>query len=234
MAFIPLVFLVGVMAGSIFTARFFRSKTAELKTNKTKLPSRIGQLLVSFAVLMGIFSVTHIVPQWGGSKAITVMAHGTPLLDQQPVFSSREVIERLDAFGLAGREMYRRFTYTIDVIFPVSLFIFLVTIKRFVVQARTLSKRASMVLTGLPITWFAADMIENAIIFTLIGQFPNENLILGGILGYLTVVKFGLLSLSLLFPAVLFTSSVFFSQTSSALSFAPLKLHRKRKNNPSN
>ncbi len=57
-------------------------------------------------------------------------------------------------------------------------------------------------LVALPIVWFGSDMLENTLVFSMISQYPVQNEVLGGILGFVTVAKFSLLLLSIAGPAV--------------------------------
>ena len=56
---------------------------------------------------------------------------------------------------------------------------------------------------ALPFIWFGTDMLENAIVFTLLTQFPMQNEFLGAIVGFVTVAKFSFLLLAIAAPAVL-------------------------------
>ncbi len=200
--FIPSVFFLGLFIGATVASR--RKATTEALSGDSGVTSGSGRTLVmAFIVFAVIFSVTHLMPQFGGAKAVSLAAHGMPLLDQRPVFSSFDVLQRLDAFGVPGRTMYQRFTYTVDVIFPLSLLIFLTLLVRFVDHRIALNKRWRNALAILPFIWFGAVMVENAIVFTLISQFPSENNLLGAIVGFVTVVKFSLLLLSIASPAIL-------------------------------
>jgi hypothetical protein len=99
---------------------------------------------------------------------------------------------------------YKRFTYTIDILFPLSLLLFLFTFARFVSQRITIPKYLVNVLIGLPFFWFAFDLLENAVIFNILTKFPSQNEFLGGSLGIITAIKFGLLLLSIFTPSLLF------------------------------
>ncbi len=160
-------------------------------------------LVIALVVFAVVFAATHVYPQFGGAKAITVATHGMPILDQRPSFSSHDVYLRLEAFGEIGRAMYQRFTYSVDVIFPLSLLAFLVLLSRFAARRISVTGFSRKLFGALPFIWFGTDMLENAMVFTLLAQFPMQNEFLGAIVGLVTVAKFSFLLLAIASPAVL-------------------------------
>ncbi len=200
--FIPTVFLLGLFVGGMLSTRLLRSDPAPDADSVVQAKPSVKTLAIAFIVFACIFAATHGYPQFGGAKAISAAAHGIPLLDQRPAFSSIAVFDRLEAIGPIGRGMYQQFTYSVDVIFPLSLLAFLFSLTRFVRQRVTSNKRLRQVLETSPFIWFATDMLENAIVFTLLLQFPARNDFLGSILGFVTVLKFSLLLLSIAGPAI--------------------------------
>lgn len=196
--FIPTVFLLGFLLGRLLTS------SAPQQGARAAVKSGVRTLLTAFVAFCGIFAITHFTTLFAGSKAISLAAHGMPLLDQRPSFSSHEVFERLDAFGAVALAMYRRFTYTVDVVFPFSLLILLLLLGRSAARNTSVGAATRKVLTALPVIWFGADMLENTIIFTLIARLPSQEHLLAGVLGFVTVAKFTLLALSITGPAILF------------------------------
>lgn len=200
--FIPTVFFLGLFAGGM-VASFYRSASpVGAESGSVHGQTSAKALLIAFVVFASVFVATHMSPQFGGAKAISVATHGMPILDQRPSLSSDDVYRRLDAFGMAGRDMYQRFTYSSDVGFPLTLLVFLSLLAKFVAQRSVLSRQWSRALVVLPFVWFASDMLENAIVYSLLSHFPTRNEILGGMVGFVTVAKFGLLLLSIAVPAV--------------------------------
>lgn len=200
--FIPSIFFLGFILEGLAGSRS-RSDGSAIAGNTTHSGPLIRTLVIAFFVFASIFVATHMSPQFGGAKAVTAVMHGMPLFDQRPSFSSADVFQRLDAFGDAGRNMYQRFTYSVDIIFPLSLLVFLSLLARFVNQRVALSAGLRKLLLAIPAIWFSADMLENIIVYTLIAQFPAQNDLLGGSVGYVTVAKFSLLLLSIAGPAIL-------------------------------
>lgn len=156
--------------------------------------SNSGKALgLSFVLALFVFLATHMFAFFGGFKALALALNGAPIFDKLPSFSSAEVYDRLHGMGEIGRAMYQRFTYTTDLAFPLSLFVFLFCLTRFVAARRSLRETPRKILLLLPFIWFASDMLENVIVFTLIAQFGTTNTPLAGLLGFVTVSKFGLL-----------------------------------------
>jgi hypothetical protein len=185
--FIPTIFLVGFLLGR------------QAADQSTGLRTRARPLAISFLIVTLVFIVTHILPYFGGVKSITLVTGGLRILDSAPAFSAEEVYGRLEAFGTIGREMYQRFTYTSDVIFPLSFLMFLFFLIRFVLQIYSGRSRLAQILYALPVVWFLSDMIENLIVYLVLDTF-SQPLRIAGVLGYVTVTKFILLGLSLLSP----------------------------------
>jgi hypothetical protein len=110
------------------------------------------------------------------------------------------------AFGAAGRAAYRRLTFTADLIFPLVLCACLLQLMRYVTErVPTLGRASRMLLLALPLTWLAADLAENAVIFQLLGAFPTRHDVLAGWLGTLTDLKFSLLLASVASAALVGT-----------------------------
>jgi len=159
-------------------------------------------LLLAFLIFAGVFVITHLFPMPYGAKAVQSALGGLPLFDKQPSFSIEEVYSRLQAYSSDGFNDYKRFTYTVDLIFPLAFFYFLVTLSRFVVERISLSNFLTKAIIALPFIWLGFDLLENSMVFTLLSGFPNRIDFLAGILGFVTAAKFGLLLLSILVPPV--------------------------------
>ena len=202
--FIPTVFMLGFLLGGLLAGRSPAAPQTRAINPIEGKPARVSPALLGAALLLfaGVFVATHVLPMPGGVKALHHAMGGAPIFDQQPSFSSAAVQQRLGDFGELGRALYQRFTYSVDVIFPLSLLAFLSLLARFVAQRRSLSARHALSMQILPLLWFAADMVENASIFSLLTLFPAESVGLGQTLAWVTVTKFALLLLSSMTPAL--------------------------------
>ena len=180
--FIPIVFALGLLSGLLLGTR----------------PSGGGTVLLSLGLALGVFALTHLTPLPFAVGGVQHALGGAPLFDQSPSFSAAEVFDRIESFGDEGRAAYRLETYTGDVLFPLALLTFLLALARFAGRSRGGAVRR--VLWALPLAWFAADMVENATIYTLLAGHPSPSTTLAALLGPTTVLKFALLAASLLAP----------------------------------
>lgn len=208
---IPTIFFFGFFLGGFLSQRNPQrnvigqvQKNATIDASRNAFPrSSSGKILaLSFAILLVAFVSTHLFSFFGGAKALGEVLRGAPIFDRLPSFSSAEVYARLDGMGEVGRAMYQRFTYTADLIFPLSLLTFLFFLSKFVSERTSMPTPVRTALKTLPFIWFANDMLENMIVFTLIAQFPKENVLLGSVLAWVTVTKFALLLLSIVVSSV--------------------------------
>jgi hypothetical protein len=224
--FIPTVFLLGFFLGGVVATRAERSRSRGTREDSAgrRAQDSAGKrtsgwtLLGSFTLVAIAFISTHVLPLFGGPRALGIALSGQRLFDQQPSFSSTEVYARLSAFGAVGRAMYQRFTYTADVIFPLILLMFLVLLARFVGDRTSFGTRSQKALAALPFIWFSFDMMENAMVFVLIAGFTGRHDTLAGALGFVTAAKFGLLLLSIAVPLL---SSVLFRRRNEEFRMAP-------------
>jgi hypothetical protein len=196
--YIPTIFLLGFVFGTM------TNKVTQSQNNQLLYKTSRRKLLQTFLIFLLVFVVTHIFEIPWGSKAVSKLLGGIEIFDKSPVFFSDTVYERISLFPAEGLMAYKRFTYTIDVLFPFSFLLFLFTYARFVSQRIHIPKYLAKVLIRLSFFWFAFDMLENAVIFNMLSKFPSQNEFLGSSLGFITVIKFGLLMLSILMPSLLF------------------------------
>lgn len=206
--FIPTVFFLGFFLGGIVSQRNIQYRLHNEKKETTdgeevkesKQVTSAYTLGFSFFIFLSVFITTHILPFFGGAKALSFALNGKPLFDQRPIFSNVEFYQRMNDYGNFGREMYQRFTYSMDVIFPLSFLGFLLVLTKFAFERSSISKIIRNRLMLFPFIWFLSDMIENSILFFLLNQFPIQNEFLSSLLGFVTVAKFGLLLFSIITP----------------------------------
>lgn len=208
--FIPSIFFLGFVVGGLIAQRFMRSSGHAPTATPIQghaagrtAPDRSGRTLAAaLMIFVSVFVATHMLPLFGGVKALHHAIGGQPIFDQHASFSGAEIYARQEAFGPLGRHLYQRFTYTADVVFPLSLLAFLLLLARYVTARAAMVAPLRRTLRVLPIAWFASDMLENSIVFLLLSQFPERNEPLANVLGYVTATKFGLLLFSLVLPAL--------------------------------
>ena len=195
--YIPIIFLLGLVFGTMI------NKPVARQTDQIQYKTSKKNLIQAFLIFFIVFAVTHIIDIPWGAKAVSQQLGGIDLFDKSPVFASENVYGRIRFFTPEGINAYKRFTYTIDIIFPVSFLVFLLTFARFVSQRKNIHKYVAVALVGLPVLWFTSDVIENVFIFTILSSYPVQNKFLGNALGFITAIKFGLLLLSILAPTLL-------------------------------
>lgn len=193
--YIPTIFLLGLIFGILLTNNTSTAST-EGKTSGKKL----GLVFLIFII---VFIITHSFNVPAGSKQVSMLLGGLEIFDKKLIFGSDAVYHYIQSFPEIGIRVYKRFTYTIDVIFPLSMLAFLHTFSRFTLQRVALTKYLFKTVEILPWIWFGFDMLENATVFYILSEFPKQHPIIAGSLGWITVTKFALLLLSLLVPATL-------------------------------
>lgn len=166
----------------------------------TETPTSVRSVLIGLAFAAAILIITHFLPIPGGLRELTGSNGGLPILDQKPSFSADEVYQRLGAFGEAGRQLYRRYVVTTDVVFPLSFLAFFFLLARFSSQKLAPGSSWRVVLLSVPFAWFSLDMIENLSIFAILSDFPQRNVLLSSYLGFVSVAKRYTMFGSLLLP----------------------------------
>lgn len=189
--YIPVILMLGFILG------YSQNDKSENRQNGAVSTKR---LTLAFLVFLIVFIVTHAFPVPSSSKAVSFALGGVEIFDKKASYSSDEVYSRLDAFRTEGIEQYKQFTYTIDVIFPLSMLYFLLTLSRFICERRQLSAVFEKLALIVPVIWFSFDMAENIIIFSILTEYPVRLNPLAGLLGYVTFAKYSLLIISLIIP----------------------------------
>lgn len=154
------------------------------------LRSKTGlKVLIAFLIVLSLFIVTHIFKFPGSVGYLSEITHGQKTLDLQASFSSTATYQRLEAFGEIGRQMYMRTMLTVDLIFPVSMFIFLFLFSKYVSQRWGMKPAFGKALRSLSIAYVTLDFLENLTIFFLLSNFPDRLEFMGSYIGFLTVGK---------------------------------------------
>lgn len=196
--YIPIIFLLGYIFGKLSNQSLGQGD----QNYSLILVQSIKKLFYSFILFLAVLLITHAVEIPWGSKELGQLLDNKPLFDHHPSFTSEEVYQRIASFSTAGIEAYKRFTYSIDLLFPTVLFFFLFTLTGFV-QNYAPSTYLLRFLPALPIAWLLSDLMENALLFTILHIFPRQIHFPAGMLGYITFVKFSLLFLSFITPVLL-------------------------------
>ncbi|MCT3647707.1 hypothetical protein HZQ44_06870 [Elizabethkingia anophelis] len=193
--YIPTIFLLGLIFGILLS-----NNTSTASVEGKMSGKKLGLVFLIFII---VFIITHSFNVPAGSKQVSMLLGGLEIFDKKPIFGSDAVYHNMQSFTEIGIQIYKRFTYTIDVIFPLSMLLFLYTFSRFTLQRVALTKYFFKTVKLIPLIWFGFDMLENATVFYLLSGFPKQYPLVAGSLAWITVAKFALLFLSLLVPASL-------------------------------
>ncbi|WP_447636903.1 hypothetical protein [Flavobacterium microcysteis] len=193
--YIPAIFLLGFIFGILLS-----NNTGTASADDKVSVKKLGLVFVIFLI---VFIITHTFTIPAGSKQVSMLLGGLEIFDKKPLFGSDAVYDHIQSFTEIGIHAYKRFTYTIDVIFPLSMLTFLHTFAKFTLQRLKLPKYFFKTVRLLPWIWFGFDMLENTTVYYILSEFPKQYPFVAGSLGWITVAKFVLLFLSLLVPASL-------------------------------
>jgi hypothetical protein len=146
-------------------------------------------VLIAFLTAFSLFIITHLVEFPGSVAQLTEVIHGQKTLDLQGSFSSTETYDRLTAFGELGRASYIRTMMTVDLIFPISMFIFFLLFAKYSVQLFRINGIIRRSILSFSIGYVVLDFLENLFIFILLTNFPDRLDFPGTYVGFLTVGK---------------------------------------------
>jgi hypothetical protein len=142
---------------------------------------------LAFAWAILVFVATHVPKYPGTVRYVVEQANGEKILDMQPSFDADDTYRRLDNMGETGRAAYRRMIYTVDLVFPLSVFVALFLAAR--AAGQRLKKPLGAVLLALPIIYVAADFLENAAVLAMLEHLPERYDTLAANIGFVTRAK---------------------------------------------
>jgi hypothetical protein len=160
---------------------------------------RLSSLPVACAILVVVSVVTHLLSFPGTLPYFKEVTAGQTILDMRPSFSADAVYGRLTAMGGTGRDAYLRLIYTVDVVFPLALLMFLTAWRRFFVPK-------SRVLSALPWIAFGADLVENLLVLVMLLAWPTPIAAAAGAIALFTVTKRSAMIAAALLPP--FTAAI--------------------------
>lgn len=164
---------------------------------------RFRTVVLSFAVMFTAFVVTHLLWFPGSIRHLMEVTGGRKILDMQASGSADETYARLEAFGELGRAFYLRAILTVDLFFPLSVFVFLLLLARFVSERAQLPGALKRALKLLPVAYVLLDFLENASVLLMLQHYPDRLELLAGSVGYLTRGKRVSMVAALLLPIIL-------------------------------
>jgi hypothetical protein len=161
---------------------------------------RLRTVVLSFVVMFATFAVTHLLRFPGSIRHLMDATGGRKILDMQPSGSADETYARLEAFGELGRELYQRAILTVDLVFPLSVFVFLMLLARFVSERARLHGAMKGALKLLPVAYVLLDFLENTSVLLMLKHYPERLELLAETVGYLTRGKRVSMIAALLLP----------------------------------
>lgn len=121
---------------------------------------------------------------------------GYDVPDAQFGYSFREIFTQIDNWGTNGMVLYRYFE-VLDLIFPLVYGTMLTLLLVRVISALDAGKRLRL-LVFVPLLAVLVDYFENLGIFVMLWRHPNDYELVAEITSTLTMVKYGLIALSVL------------------------------------
>ena len=113
---------------------------------------------------------------------------GGELFDTKIAGSSKEVWQRIEAFGDEGRAEYLFRNVTTDIALPLSVLPMLIfCTHRW--RSRLRSRKLQIFFALAPVVYLVFDLAENLVVYLLIAQYPDFNEASAGILPWLTITK---------------------------------------------
>jgi hypothetical protein len=177
--------------------------------NTIALLARGRGVAIAFAVMIVVFTTTHVASFPGTVSHFREVTNGQVILDLRASSSADETWQRLDAMGEAGRDAYLKLIGVVDVVFPLSVTAALLALALFVAERMTLRRSLTVALASLPLIYLLLDLAENVLVLRMLLAFPERLAIEGELVGWLTRAKRGTEIAALLLPlAALLLSSV--------------------------
>jgi hypothetical protein len=158
------------------------------------------RVLAAFLLLLAVFGATHVLNYPGSVAHFKTATGGHRIFDMQASVSADETYQRLQSMGEGGRELYLRLIFTVDVVFPVAMLIFLLVLTRFAAERARMNSLPRAMLVAVPLVYFGLDLLENASALAMLLCFPGRLDWLGGTIGYLTKGKRAFMVLAFVVP----------------------------------
>ena len=183
-------------------------KDEKHKGDKTILPHNHHgwNAFIAFLIATAVFINTHLLQFPGSVGYLMEHINGQETLDMSPSFSTATTYERLDAFGGTGRALYMRTMLTVDIVFPLIMFLFLYLLSKYASHTWRLNKTLRRTLGSLPILYLSLDFLENLFIFLILNNYPEQLDYVASHIGYITTGKRIAMFSSIIAPFVLLTA----------------------------
>ena len=162
------------------------------------------KMAAAFVVAIVVFVVVHFANFPGTVPDFRRASGGGTLLDMTPEFSEDALYARLTGYGPAGRANYAFRNVTADVALPLALLPFLFLWMRRALDRLSLGAATRALMLAMPVVYVVFDLVENAVVLSLLANYPVRMPLLSAVLPYLTVVKRAASMLAIFAPAMIF------------------------------
>jgi hypothetical protein len=165
----------------------------KLSAHLTRLAN--GWLVLVLLLMVVLISQIIIDPF---TARLEALSGGSGLIDMLLTYSPETAFGLIESYGEAGRTAYSYFTATGDVIFPVAYGLFLSLLLSWLLLRGTSPDSRLRLLNLVPMAAWAFDWLENVMILTMLGQYPNQSLLLAGASSLATSAKWAMSAVTFL------------------------------------
>ena len=143
---------------------------------------------IHFAVSMGLFLV-------GAPHQLT--SNGFDLLDNRVGYGADDILSTWTAYGEKCRTIYQSFLLYADILYSILTGVLSIAALN-VIRSSLPRLNLGGWIFSFPIIMVALDFLENALLLSMLVNFPNISVSIAGIAGNLTSVKLALVNVSFL------------------------------------
>lgn len=166
-------------------------------TKLSNLLMRIANGWLVLALLLAVVLISQTVIDPFSAK-LAALSGGSSLIDLKLAYSPETAFGLIESYGNEGRAAYSQFTATADVVFPVTYGLLLGLALSWFLQRGTAPGSRLRILNLVPLAAWAFDWLENAMILTMLGQYPDQSQLIGRIAGLATSTKWAMSAVTLL------------------------------------
>jgi uncharacterized membrane protein len=177
-----------------------------LKTLSTKLYQLSSGSLTILALVIFALVVAFVLPQQAKQAESVSGGAGSP--DMSFFYSSTDLYNMAEAYGVDGRAAYVRARFTFDLIFPLSYLFFLATSISWVMKRAVPNSNSLWRLLNLfPVFGVLFDYLENISTSIVMVNYPQQTFLFDTLAPIFTLVKWFFVngSFVILVPAVVVT-----------------------------
>lgn len=150
--------------------------------------------IAAFSLLAALFALL-IVPAAQGE--IESLSNGVSLIDLELYYNTEKLFSMIEAYGDEGREVYRNFAMTWDLLYPVVYSTLLALFMSWLIQ-RSVDRTSQMrLLNLLPFGAMLFDWTENASVIALLTVYPDKPSLIAHLASIATALKWAISAVAL-------------------------------------